>query len=46
MNVKRMLNELIDALDWREDDDLVQECVEHLDCMLKFSKEEVEEDDE
>ena len=46
MNIKRMVNELIDALNWCNDGDFVIECLDHLDNGLKFSEEEVERDDE
>ena len=45
MNIKRMVNELITALMWCDDADLVDECVEHIANGIKFDKEEVEQDD-
>lgn len=45
MNIKRMVNELITALNWCEDDQLVDDCLDHINSGIEFEDEEVERDD-
>lgn len=45
MNIKRLANELITALNWCRDYDLVEEVIDHVNSGIEFDKEEVDMDD-